>query len=236
MAKKALIIGISGQDGAYLAYLLLSKGYEVHGTSRDSEINAFPALDALGVRGRVKLHSMALRDFRSVMLVVDRIAPDEVYNLGGQSSVGLSFNQPVETFESIAVGTVHGQHADHAIESFKRHGENGAQRGEFCGIAHISGFGLGIAIDDQLAFFGDPAAQPFSKTDIQRRELPEVIAAHQFGQQPAVLQKKYGHRIVMNHFAQPHGKHGERFAEAERVAEILAELEHGLRFLARRGN
>jgi GDPmannose 4,6-dehydratase len=106
MAKKALIIGISGQDGAYLAHLLLSKGYEVHGTSRDSEINSFPALDALGIRGQVKLHSMALRDFRSVMLGVDRTAPDEVYNLGGQSSVGLSFSQPVETFESIAVGTL----------------------------------------------------------------------------------------------------------------------------------
>ena len=106
MIKKALIIGISGQDGAYLAHLLLSKGYEVHGTSRDSEINAFPALGALGIRGQVKLHSMALRDFRSVMMAVDRIAPDEVYNLGGQSSVGLSFSQPVETFESIAVGTL----------------------------------------------------------------------------------------------------------------------------------
>lgn len=106
MAGKALIIGISGQDGAYLAYLLLSKGYEVHGTSRDSEINSFFALEALGIRGKVKLHSMALRDFRSVMLVVDRVAPDEVYNLGGQSSVGLSFSQPVETFESVAVGTI----------------------------------------------------------------------------------------------------------------------------------
>jgi GDPmannose 4,6-dehydratase len=106
MAKKALIIGISGQDGAYLAHLLLSKGYEVHGTSRDSEINSFPALVALGIRSKVKLHSMALRDFRSVMITVDRTVPDEVYSLGGQSSVGLSFSQPVETFESIAVGTL----------------------------------------------------------------------------------------------------------------------------------
>ena len=98
MARKALINGISGQDGAYLAQLLLSKGYDVHGTSRDSEINAFPALEALGIRDQVKLHSMALRDFRSVMLVVDRVTPEEVYSLGGQSSVGLSFSQPVETF------------------------------------------------------------------------------------------------------------------------------------------
>jgi GDPmannose 4,6-dehydratase len=104
--KTALIIGVSGQDGAYLAHFLLAKGYDVHGTSRDSEINSFPALEALGIRSKIKLHSMALRDFRSVMLLIDRISPDEVYNLGGQSSVGLSFNQPVETFESIAVGTL----------------------------------------------------------------------------------------------------------------------------------
>lgn len=104
--KTALIIGVSGQDGAFLAHLLLEKGYAVHGTSRDSEINSFPALEALGIRDKLKLHSMALRDFRSVMLSIDRIEPDEVYNLGGQSSVGLSFSQPVETFESIAVGTL----------------------------------------------------------------------------------------------------------------------------------
>src|ERR1700752_1077160 len=104
MTKKALIIGISGQDGAYLAQFLLSKGYEVHGTSRDCEINSFSSLDALGIRGQTTTHSMALRDFPSVMPVVDRVAPDELYNLGGQSSVGLSFSQPVETFESIAVG------------------------------------------------------------------------------------------------------------------------------------
>lgn len=106
MAKKALIIGISGQDGAYLASLLLSKGYEVHGTSRDSDINSFATLEVLGIRDRICTHSMGLRDFRSAMLVIDRVAPDEVYNLGGQSSVGLSFTQPVETFESIAVGTL----------------------------------------------------------------------------------------------------------------------------------
>jgi GDPmannose 4,6-dehydratase len=106
MTKKALVVGISGQDGAYLADLLLSKGYEVHGTSRDCEVNSFSALESLGIRDRVKLHSMALRDFRSVMFVVDRLMPDEVYNLSGQSSVGLSFYQPVETFESIAVGTL----------------------------------------------------------------------------------------------------------------------------------
>ena len=105
-AKRALICGVSGQDGAYLARLLLEKGYEVHGTSRDAEVNEFGRLRRLGVRERVQLHSMALTEFRSVLRVIDRAQPDEVYNLAGQSSVGLSFEQPVETLESVTAGTV----------------------------------------------------------------------------------------------------------------------------------
>jgi GDPmannose 4,6-dehydratase len=104
--KRALIIGISGQDGAYLSKLLLDKGYEVFGASRDAEINAFPALRYMGTFEKVKLTSMSLVDFRSILQVLTRTQPDEVYNLAGQTSVGLSFQQPVETIESIAVGTL----------------------------------------------------------------------------------------------------------------------------------
>lgn len=104
--KKALICGISGQDGAYLAKLLLSKGYIVCGTSRDAQISSFRNLLRLGIREEVKLESMSLTDFRSVLQVLTKIQPDEVYNLAGQSSVGLSFEQPVETLESIATGTL----------------------------------------------------------------------------------------------------------------------------------
>ncbi len=104
--KKALITGISGQDGAYLAQLLLNQGYQVHGTSRDAEASSFSRLQRLGIRPYVQIHSMALNDFRSVIQVVATIAPDEVYNLAGQSSVGLSFEQPVETLESIGMGTL----------------------------------------------------------------------------------------------------------------------------------
>ena len=68
--KKALIIGISGQDGSYLAELLLDKGYEVHGTSRDVELSSFPGLMKLNIFSKVKLHSMSLIDFRSVMQVI----------------------------------------------------------------------------------------------------------------------------------------------------------------------
>lgn len=106
MSKKALICGISGQDGAYLAEILLQEGYTVCGTSRDAAMSSFSNLTRLGIKERVKLESMALNDFRSVLQVLRKIQPDEVYNLAGQSSVGLSFEQPVETLESIATGTL----------------------------------------------------------------------------------------------------------------------------------
>src|SRR5664279_625037 len=104
--KKALISGISGQDGAYLAKLLLEKGYQVFGTARDAQMATFINLEKLGIRQRVTLLSMALNDFRSVLQTLSKVEPDEVYNLAGQSSVGLSFEQPVETLESISIGTL----------------------------------------------------------------------------------------------------------------------------------
>ncbi len=106
MGKTALICGISGQDGAYLAQTLLEKGYTVHGTSRDAQTASFHRLDRLGIRDQVQLNSMALTDFRSVLQVLTKVEPDEIYNLAGQSSVGLSFEQPVETLESITLGTL----------------------------------------------------------------------------------------------------------------------------------
>ncbi len=106
MEKKALICGVSGQDGAYLARLLLGKGYGVYGTSRDAQISPFQNLNRLGIRADVSLESMSLIDFRSTLQVLTKVKPDEVYNLAGQSSVGLSFHQPVETLESISVGTL----------------------------------------------------------------------------------------------------------------------------------
>ncbi|MFH0731116.1 MAG: GDP-mannose 4,6-dehydratase [Pseudomonadota bacterium] len=104
--KIALISGISGQDGGFLAKLLLQKGYRVFGTSRDAQISGFRNLDRLGIRQEVTLLSMEIRDFRSVLQVLEKTRPDEIYNLAGQSSVGLSFDQPVETFESISVAVL----------------------------------------------------------------------------------------------------------------------------------
>jgi GDPmannose 4,6-dehydratase len=104
--KKALIAGITGQDGAYLARHLLGLGYEVVGTSRDSSSCNTSRLERLSIQRDVELVSLAPNDFRSVLKTLTSIVPDEIFNLAGQTSVGLSFEQPVECMESIAGGTL----------------------------------------------------------------------------------------------------------------------------------
>lgn len=104
--RKALICGVSGQDGSYLARSLLQKGYVVYGGARDAQGAVFTNLHSLGVYDDVRLLSIHLQDFRSVIQALTTTQPDEIYNLAGQSSVGLSFEQPVETLESIATGTL----------------------------------------------------------------------------------------------------------------------------------
>jgi GDPmannose 4,6-dehydratase len=106
MAPRALILGITGQDGSYLARFLLKRGYEVHGTSRDAQVARFEGLAALGIREAVRLSSASPVDFHSVAQTIERVAPDEIYNLSGQSSVALSFTQPAETIDSIIKGTL----------------------------------------------------------------------------------------------------------------------------------
>jgi GDPmannose 4,6-dehydratase len=102
----ALICGVSGQDGAYLAKLLLEKGYEVFGTSRDVQGASFKNLATLGIKDQVQLLSMVPEDFRSVLVALRKSNPDEIYYLAGQSSVGLSFDQPAETLQSITLGAL----------------------------------------------------------------------------------------------------------------------------------
>jgi GDPmannose 4,6-dehydratase len=104
--KRALICGVSGQDGAYLSKLLLEKGYEVHGGSRNAQTGDFSNLDRLQIKKDIRLASVNITDFRNTLQSISRIQPDEIYNLSGQSSVGLSFEQPVETLESIGLGTL----------------------------------------------------------------------------------------------------------------------------------
>jgi GDPmannose 4,6-dehydratase len=106
MNQVALIAGITGQDGAYLAKHLLETGYRVVGSSRDAQTCDRSRLHRLGILEDVELISLAPNDFRSVLKALSSLAPAEVYNLAGQTSVGLSFDQPVECMESIAGGTL----------------------------------------------------------------------------------------------------------------------------------
>lgn len=104
--RRALVCGVTGQDGSYLARFLLDQGYTVVGTSRDALAARREGLSALGIEGQLSIVSMATDDFRSVLQAVIRHEPDEIYNLAGQTSVGLSFEQPVEAIESITLGAL----------------------------------------------------------------------------------------------------------------------------------
>ena len=109
--KKALITGITGQDGSYLAELLLSKGYEVHGIIRRSSSFNTDRLEHLyrdphDPAARIFLHFGDLVDGMGIREVLTRVRPDEVYNLGAQSHVRVSFDQPVYTVQTDALGTI----------------------------------------------------------------------------------------------------------------------------------
>src|SRR5262245_45404202 len=109
--KKALITGITGQDGSYLAEFLLGKGYIVHGIIRRSSSFNTERIDHLyadpHARGaKLFLHYGDLVDGMGLREILTRVQPDEVYNLGAQSHVRVSFDQPVYTVQSDALGTI----------------------------------------------------------------------------------------------------------------------------------
>lgn len=104
MKKRALITGITGQDGAYLAQLLLSKGYEVFGTFRRTSTINTKRLNYLGIQDHIKLIPCDLLDMGNIIKVLNEVQPHEVYNLAAQSFVGVSFEQPVVTGEITGLG------------------------------------------------------------------------------------------------------------------------------------
>ena len=104
--KKALITGINGQDGSYSAEFLLDKGYEVHGTLKRNSVaeNQTARLD--NIFDKIKLHYADLTDLSSLISVIQKVLPDEVYNLAAQSHVRISFDQPIYTAQVTGVGTL----------------------------------------------------------------------------------------------------------------------------------
>ena len=106
MTKTALITGIIGQDGAYLARFLLEKGYRVVGGRRRSSGGATPRLHELQIADDVVLVDFDLAEVTNILRALDRVKPDEIYNLAAQSFVGLAFEQPIYTADSNAIGAL----------------------------------------------------------------------------------------------------------------------------------
>ena len=104
MSKVALITGITGQDGSYLAELLLAKNYEVHGVVRHTSTESFERIDHL--RDRIHLHKADLLDERSLAVLIEKTAPQEFYNLAAMSFVPVSWQQPTLTAEVTGLGAL----------------------------------------------------------------------------------------------------------------------------------
>ena len=102
--RTALITGITGQDGSYLAEFLLEKGYEVHGIHRRSSISNMGRIEHL--LGRITLHDGDLTDSSSLVRIINRVKPDEIYNLAAQSHVQVSFDVPEYSGDVDALGTL----------------------------------------------------------------------------------------------------------------------------------
>ncbi|MCC7427037.1 MAG: GDP-mannose 4,6-dehydratase [Alphaproteobacteria bacterium] len=102
----ALVLGVAGQDGAYLARLLLDRGYQVHGVTRAADPAGLSNLVALGIADRVTMHACEIGSTSAMRALVEALRPAEIYNLAAQSSVGLSFGQPAETIDSIVPPTL----------------------------------------------------------------------------------------------------------------------------------
>ena len=115
MAKKALITGITGQDGSYLAELLLEKGYEVHGIIRRSSIHSTERIDHLLKAGTITIHDGDLSDSSSIVKIVNNVKPDEIYNLAAQSHVGVSFDAAEYTGDVDAIGVLRILEAVHML-------------------------------------------------------------------------------------------------------------------------
>lgn len=104
MTKRALITGITGQDGAYLARLLLSKAYQVFGAVRQTGVVNTDKLNELGIAEKIEFVPFDMLDYNSIIKVLERVQPDEIYNLAAQSSVAASFEQPLLTGDTTGLG------------------------------------------------------------------------------------------------------------------------------------
>jgi GDPmannose 4,6-dehydratase len=169
MSKTALIAGVTGQDGAYLAHHLLGLGYRVVGSSRDAQMSDISRLERLGVANDIELVSLAPNDFRSVLKVVGGVQPQEIYNLAGQTSVGLSFEQPVECMESISVAALN------LLE-----------------VIRYLGGGIRFFSAGSSECFGDTGQSPATESTPLRPRSPYAVAKASAYWQVATYREAYG--------------------------------------------
>jgi GDPmannose 4,6-dehydratase len=215
MTKRALITGITGQDGAYLAELLLGKGYEVHGTLRRASLFNTDRIDHLyhdpheaGVN--LTLHYADLADATALRRLLEKVAPDEIYNLGAQSHVKVSFEIPEYTGDVVAMGTLR------LLEALRDHVENGGREVRFYQAGSSEMFGAAPPPQNEKTPFYPRSPYGVSK-----------VAAHWYG---VNYREAYGlficNGILFNHESP---RRGETFVTrkvtraAGRIAEGLQE-------------
>lgn len=171
MTKKALITGITGQDGAFLAEFLLGKGYEVHGIKRRASLINTARIDHLYADPQVesakfRLHYGDMTDSSSLQRTIQRVQPDEIYNLAAQSHVAVSFEEPEYTAESDAVGTLR------ILEAIRN-----------------------LGLERQCRFYQASTSELFGKV----QEMPQKESTPFYPRSPYGVAKLYAYWIVVNY-------------------------------------
>lgn len=216
--KKTLITGITGQDGAYLAKFLLSKGYEVHGIRRRSSVNNTERLSGLltdNEIAQVKLHSSDLTESASIMRLLQKIEPDEIYNLGAQSHVKISFETPEFTANTNALGTLR------ILEALRLAG-----------------------LSEKTKFYQASTSELFGKA----MEVPQRETTPFYPRSPYAVAKLYGYWITVNYreaygiyacngilFNHESPYRGENFV-TRKITRSAARIKHGLQDTLYLGN
>jgi len=220
LSKRALITGITGQDGAYLAELLLKKGYEVHGIKRRSSSFNTGRIDHLfhsqhSMQGNFVLHHGDVTDSTNIMSIIQEVQPDEIYNLAAQSHVAVSFETPEYTANSDAVGVLR------ILEAIRI-----------------------LGLTQKTRFYQASTSELFGKV----QEIPQTEKTPFYPRSPYAVAKLYAHWITVNYresydiFAvngilfnheSPH--RGETFV-TRKITRAVARIAHGLQETIALGN
>lgn len=222
MKKVALITGISGQDGSYLADLLLSKGYEIHGIIRRSSSFNTARLDHIVTNqeefgGKFFLHFGDLTDINSIYQIIEKCNPDEVYNLGAQSHVKVSFDVPIYTGNVDGIGTLN------MLEAIKRHQDKTGKT---------------------IRYYQASSSEMFGKV----QEVPQKETTPLYPRSPYGCAKVYGHYLTINYresynmhassgilFNHESPRRGETFV-TRKITRAIGRIYYGLQSELRLGN